>query len=58
MKNETNVSSKKRRKRCSSCGQLRYDVVLDEDPYRSELYSDHTKVLMCVECRNNIADDI
>ncbi len=47
-----------RRKRCPSCGQLKHDVTLDEDPYAAEINDDHTEVWMCGECRYERLMDI
>lgn len=43
---------------CDFCDYEGPGVVLDIDPYASELYGDETDYFICEECARNRADDI
>ena len=48
----------KKRRRCSVCRCLKYDVEVTDDPYNSDLYDKSIKIKVCSECYNILVQDI
>lgn len=59
-KGVSDMEKKKRRQRCSQCGELKESTFKSNDPYIDEIHpeSENPETIWCKQCYQDACDDI